>query len=722
MAGTPLSAAMNSASRQALVVYDPGVQPEPGIAEGERGGDADLLSQLIQDYEDAEQASQTAREKAERDRDYVDNKQLTQAEVDELRKRGQPPIVLNVIRSRASFLSGMEKKQRRDPKAFPRNNPSDVQAAEAFTDGMRYCIDQADYASKRSQAWKNITIEGFGGVEIAAVQKRSGVVFTISRLQWDRLFYDPHSCEQDFTDANYKGVVVWLDYAEALAKAKAGGYVDEDRAKEIIDTTMNRAPWRSATYDDKPRETIWADSRRKRVRIIMMWKKTANGWCYYEFTQAGIFTKRENPYVDQDEEGYCPWVLESANVDRDNNRYGEVRHLIDPQDEVNKRRSKALHLLNSNQVIADEGAVNDKNAARRELARPDGWLEKNVGRELSVQRGADLAAGQAQMGAQAMNYILEAGPNGALLGKGVSDQSGRAIEAQQAGGLVEQSDLMDVLRRFDLRVFTIIASMMKQFWTQQMWIRVTDDEDVPRYVGLNEPMLTEVESGETRPESEWKKLYEAGEQIGTLTEAANENGEPELANDVARLGIDIQVSDAPDTISLDGETYSAFTQLLGMNLPPQLLKLALEMHPGLPAKRKKQLLDMLEQMQNQPADPMADDAQRLAREAAEAKVAEARSRTYKNLVEGETKMAQTWGETGIPMQGPPQPDVSEGMTDAPPPMPQGPEMGPPRAPPPPMGMDGPPGPPQGPAPPPGPPPGPPPPEARGMGALMMSAA
>jgi hypothetical protein len=33
-----------------------------------------------------------------------------------------------------------------------------------------------------------------------------------------------------------------------------------------------------------------------------------------------------------------------------------------------------------------------------------------------------------------------------------------------------------------------------------------------------------------------------------------------------------------------------------MGLPPPALKLAIEMHPGLPAKRKKQLSDMIDQM------------------------------------------------------------------------------------------------------------------------------
>jgi hypothetical protein len=104
-----------------------------------------------------------------------------------------------------------------------------------------------------------------------------------------------------------------------------------------------------------------------------------------------------------------------------------------------------------------------------------------------------------------MAYIQQAGPNGALMGKGVQDQSGKAIEAQQAGGLVQQSDLMDTLRRLDLRVFTTIASMMKQFWDGPKWIRVTDDDDAPRWVGLNEPMWEDPASGQSAPESTWKR-------------------------------------------------------------------------------------------------------------------------------------------------------------------------------------------------------------------------
>lgn len=603
----------------AVVVYDPGqqAQAEP----------KDNLSTLIGYYTQAEEASSPAREKAERDRDYVDNKQLTEAEISALRKRGQPPISFNVIRSRANFLSGLEKKQRRDPKAWPRNNPDDLQAAEAFTSGMRYVVERADYATARSQFWKNVVIEGFGGIEWAAVRKRNGdVEITSKRIPWDRLFYDPHSSEPDFSDASYIGQVMWLDYDEALNRAVSAG-ADRETVIAALETTMNAAPDFRRTYDDKPKWTIWADGKRKRVRLVMIWCKHKGEWTYTEFTKGGKLLEVVAPYVDEDGESYCPWILESANVDRDNNRYGEIRHLIDPQDEINKRRSKALHQSVSRGVIAGAGVVGDVNKARRELAKPDFFIELDQPEgHFEIVDGQQLVAGQAALLQDAMNYVAQAGANDALRGTGsTTTQSGRAIEAQQAGGLVEFGDLGDVLRRVDTRSFRMIANMIKQEWTAEKWIRTTDDEMSPQWAGLNVP-----------------KVDEDGYPV------VDAYGQPVLDNNVAELDVDIIISDAPDAVTLDGENYQAFIDLMGAGLPPPLLKLAIEMNPSLSAKRKKQMIDLLDQLSQppeQPQDPMAEEMKRiaLAKETAEienthADTANKKASAFKSVASGEAAL------------------------------------------------------------------------------------
>src|SRR3989304_2735582 len=71
--------------------------------------------------------------------------------------------------------------------------------------------------------------------------------------------------------------------------------------------------------------------------------------------------------------------------------YGYVAPLRDVQREFNKRRSKALHILNTAQVIMDDNAA-DVEESREEAARPDGVLLKKPGSELTIERNLNLAA------------------------------------------------------------------------------------------------------------------------------------------------------------------------------------------------------------------------------------------------------------------------------------------------------------------------------------------
>jgi hypothetical protein len=567
----------------------------------------DGLSLYVQHYTEAVEATITAREKAERDRDYYDGKQLTVDEEAELRRRGQPPIALNVIRARVDYLQGLEKKQRADPKAYPRN-PEDQSAADAFTDGLRYVADKAEYPAVRSALWKNIVVEGFGGAELAVEPKGEDYEIVCRHIPWDRIYYDPHATKADFSDARYLGQVLWLDEDEALERAMANG-ADEQTARDAIQNTYSLVD-RGDTYDDKPR-IHWADPKRKRVRICVEWCRKGNSWHIVEFTKGGILSEMESPYRSKDGDSLCLMVLESAYVDRDNNRYGVVRDLIDPQDEINKRRSKALHLMNVRAVIAEEGAVEDIEKARRELTRPDGWVVKTPGAEMELLQNTELAASQTALGQQAMAYVMQSGPNAALLGKGTEDQSGRAIEAQQAGGLIELGDLMDALRRFDRRVYKLFAHLMQQFWTAERWIRVTDDDLAPEYVGLNVPQFAETPFGP--------------QMVG-------------VENAVAELDMDVIVADAPDSINNSVEAYAALGEVLQMSgqVPPPILRVMIEAHPALPTRRKKQLLDMIEQ-QMQP--PQTDPAQQeLQQRAAQAGVMKTEAEAFRAQAQGEAAM------------------------------------------------------------------------------------
>ncbi len=212
------------------------------------------VADLVRMFEESEESTYEARKQAERDRDYYDHKQLTSEELSVLGKRGQPPVIANRIQPKINFLVGLEKDQRIDPRALPRT-PKHELDADGASQALKYVADTEDYDQKRSAVWKNMLIEGAGGISVSVEpskysqptngqpqQQEYDIV--IRRVAWDRMFADPHSSEADYSDAGYLGVVLWMDFDEALAQ-----YGEEGR--EALETTMQTSP--SDTYDDKPK-------------------------------------------------------------------------------------------------------------------------------------------------------------------------------------------------------------------------------------------------------------------------------------------------------------------------------------------------------------------------------------------------------------------------------------------------------------------------------------
>ena len=364
----------------------------------------------------------------------------------------------------------------------------------------------------------------------------------LQRIGWDRLFFDPHSAETDFSDASYLGIVTWMDFDDAL--------IMYPEAKDILETTLASAP--GDTYDDKPKFSQWADSKRKRVRICQIWVRRAERWYFAEYTKGGILKSGPSPYVTDRGWSDCELILQSAYVDRDNNRYGLVREMVTLQDEINKRRSKSLHLLNTAQVVYETGAVVDIETFRKEALRPDGTMEVSPGalanRQIEFRTRDDLATAHFQLLQEAKNAIDVKGPNAIEMGDGAAGAippSGRAILASQQGGMIQVGDLFDNLRHLDKRVFRCVWARVRQFWTAEKWVRVTDDERNVRWLGLNlDPY--------------------AMAQLRMRAQEFPQEAQASLAGVVgplAELDCDIIIDEAPDSLTPQIEQFQSLVEL-----------------------------------------------------------------------------------------------------------------------------------------------------------------
>jgi len=583
------------------------------------------LTRLVQWFDDYEDATQDARELSERDRDFYDGKQWTAEEAAELKERGQPASVFNRVAPKIDFILGMESQTRTTPKAVART-PMEDEGAAAATDAVRFVMDLNDWDQERSDCGEDLFIEGTCGIDVRVEDDdvNGGKRVVLERIPWDRLFWDPRSRFHDFRDAKFFGTVVWMDSEDAEAK-----WPD---TKDIIEQSVGEAnSGLDDTFDDRPRFGLWSDhhSGRTRVKVSQIWYHVGDEWYVATYTKAGFFEKPvASPYIDDKLNSVPGLILQSAKVDRNNDRYGTVRPLISPQEEINKRRSKSLHLL----------------------AKPDGYIEVRPEARFDISPTGDMTSGHFNLLQEAKAEIDSIGANSALTGKDPRQHSGRAIQARQQGGAIELNRLFDRFRAWQLRVYRQAWMRVRQFWTEERMVRVTDDERNIKYLGINTP-LTVGEMLEHKGVQLPPPEQRTPDMQAQLEEVAGKKHE------LASMDIDIIMDESPDVLTLQDEQFEQLSQLLGSlggALPPPTIMLMLKLmieSSGL--RSKKQLVEMIDtggvtpeqQQQAQQEQEQQKQIQMqnigLEMQKKEADIGKTKASTFKDMAEGQSKLHET---------------------------------------------------------------------------------
>ncbi len=515
--------------------------------ESKAPGVDDVHGQLIKNFDDALEATEDARDEAEQSRDYYDGIQWTSEEVAELTKRKQPPITDNRLKDKIEYVIGLELTSRTDPKAYPRT-PEHESSAEAATDSLRFVADNNDFDATRSDVFEDMLVEGYGGAEIYVVQKEGAEdEIKVKRNRWDRCYYDPHSSLKDFSDATFLGTFVWMDVEIAEDM-----YPDHD-----WETAANDMRVQGDSDDDKPKDN-YVDYGRRRVRIIEQYFLKDGSWHRAKFTKWGWLDKpAESAYQNEDGDPEHPYCWMSCYVGRDNDRYGLVRRYKSLQDEINHRKSRALFLLNTNQIFAQEGAFDDPQKARREAARPDGVVLYNSAHEARIEKNTDLSAGHMGMMQAAMDSLSVTGPR-AVQSTG-SSQSGRAKQLDQQTDVLELGRLLDQLKTFQRDTYRKVWNRVKNHWTDEKWVRVRDNEHRMKFVGLNERVTAR------------QMAEEQGIPVEMLMQDGIDPNTSWTRNEVAELDVDIVIDDMPDVTTLQQEQFANLVSLAqaGVVFPPE---------------------------------------------------------------------------------------------------------------------------------------------------------
>lgn len=515
------------------------------------------LSDLKKQVDGFLSATYDARIASEKARDYYDGYQWTEEEIGTLRRRRQAPIVVNRVKPKVEGLKGLLSVRKTDIKAFPRNYKNDEKAAHAVTDALRFVADANDFDQVKAQAFENLIIEGYCATIIEVEQNKKGE-FSIrtNLIPWGRFYFDPHSHKKDFSDARHMGQMIWLD--------------EEDLQEMFPDADLSQLEDGSVaedeTFEDSPRWILKQDGRR-RIRIAQHFFKKKGKWYTAIFSNTTFLMEPElSPFLDEEGEPSNPIEAQSAYIDRNNQRYGEVKGFIDQQDEINHRRSKALHLLSSRQTMARTGAIQDVAALKRELAKPDGHVQVNGDKgDFEILQTSDMLTAQIEFYQDSKAEMDATSFNAQLAGERQSgDLSGKAIDKLQSAGAMEINGLYNGIAAWEKRIFRQIWCRVKQYWNEEKWVRVTDDRDNLRWVGLNsqvtfQEMLEEIINDESKPRALRVGAAATFQQMMQIQDPRLQTI-VDIKNNMTELDVDVILEQSFDVVNIENEQFALLTQ------------------------------------------------------------------------------------------------------------------------------------------------------------------
>lgn len=569
-----------------------------------------MLSQYRRYFEDARDANDRQRTEALIDRDYFDGYQWTEDERRILEGRKQPALYFNEVKIAIRGLMGVWEQGETDPRAWPRN-PDDEQSADVATKVLRYIKDLTEWTDKRTYCALNYFVEGTTAVHVGVDENGRP---TVEQIRYEEFFHDPRSRALDFSDARYMGIGKWM-FAEDVAAM----YPDQ---REAILSSLDSGITLGVagdTFQDRPEgeylSSDWIDGKLRRVFVAEMYHREGGKWMRCVFWGRGVLDAGVSPYLDKNGLPACAIKARSCYIDRDNRRYGEVRDLRSPQDAINKRESKLLHLVNNRQVKATDPAMAyaaDADLVRAEAARPDGVIPAGW----DIATTGDMASGQMLLLDSARNFIQRIGQNPGVLAAQSASASGRAQIARQQAGMTDSAMTLNGLRKFECSIFVALWERAQQFMRAPEWVRITDDEEVAQFVGINQPVLGEP-TVMMNPETGMPTIMR-----------------PVLGydNPIAELDVDITIDSVPNTATLAMEQFETLASLAqaGVPIPPKVLILA----SSLPDKGK-----LLEEMQPAQPDPMMQMQQQLAVRGAVAEVENTEADTQLKLAKAGAEQA-----------------------------------------------------------------------------------
>lgn len=351
--------------------------------------------------------------------EYYDSNQYDAATLREYRKRGIPPLYVNLIYLQINGVVGTAEKSKLDFVVRVEDN-ADADLGAALSAELKRIERQSGADRATLGAFKREVLGGIGWVEVAPESDPFKADCRTREVNWREMSWDPRAREADLSDAEWVRRERWFP-RETLAKAfphmrdtlAVAGTGSDMRYRNDASPYLFHS---EAARDQMQTQTAWMNTENAllleeywyRVKVEGLIVRMDDGRVV-EFDrndprhqaawqagliepEAAVFERlrqafyvgphrlldRWSPLPHND----IPYVAFIAHVEAATGApYGLGRVMLPLQDEVNTRRAKMMASLQSTRVLADRDAVTDHAAAAEEVNAKDAYIILNPDRK-----------------------------------------------------------------------------------------------------------------------------------------------------------------------------------------------------------------------------------------------------------------------------------------------------------------------------------------------------
>lgn len=547
----------------------------------------------------------------------------------QLTAEGRPPISFNIIKKFVNRICGAQSLAKMDERAFPRDDQSDPMVGDVLTDLLKYVKDINDAEVAISRMFRDgiITGRGFIKTEWSNENDPMGEII-IKAINPFRVYLIGDGDEYDISK-DRKMVIeeIPMDKDEMLAR-----FPDKAEDIETLQAEMDR--WEDGkdpvptarTYDygfglSVPYEYVF-DKSDKKMKVLRCQKMVRTKVPFFKNLQTNELIQAPDKKTDRKlalqlatqaghqleeisqsvksinvsysigsillEDAQSPYKLGQYDITAffcyNDNGYitGVVQDLLDPQDEKNKRRSQAIHLMGTaakNSYFVRKGSVDDINKSRTEMGKVGSLVEVNGNpRDAMIPIESNTTAIpallQLEMQSEADTKSIS-GINDASLGivpQGV--KSGRGITALQQPSETIVGEMYAHLLSSRKMIFRKVLALIQQFYTEERRIRILGDYSqnvVPPQVAQMKDQL-KVQIFSSNPSlSEEEVIMQADNMIQMMNGAKvitiNKQILGKKLNDVSVGRFDVVLDEVSQSATMRQQQYNDMLNMRALGIP-----------------------------------------------------------------------------------------------------------------------------------------------------------